>query len=350
MEKIIVVTVYNSENSGSFLQAYALGLSLKRSGYDVAYYYREVKGTSHAVRPHIILSLKKMAKLQFKAAIYPWQTWWIYHKSIKMFNICKSNSEFYRQAPKVVIGSDTLWNFKSNYFKKQARIYLGKLFDKKKTITYAVSAADTSTKDFSNTVTSVGGLEQLDAILVRDCHTKNLVSNVTDKDVKIVCDPTLLLIPTDYEEFAKLPCIESKYLLLYYFGEISNEMRKCIVNYATSNCLKIVSIPEERGWADFCKPSSPSNMVTYFKYAECVITNTFHGTAFSMIYEKPFAVHDCNKNKVVELLRMYNETNRLYSKSEEISDLLGIPNVVHSSGIYSRNREDSLKLLINSLK
>lgn len=350
MEKIIIVTVYNSENSGSYLQAYALGQVLKSQKYEVAYYKRPVKGTSHAIKPHIIWSLKKLAKLRLKSAIYPLKTWWTYHQAQKEFTICDSQSVFYKEAKTVIIGSDTLWNFSSDYFANKSQIYTGKKFADKTVLTYAVSAANTTEDKFTNVVNKDGGLEHIKRILVRDIHTQKLVAKVTDKTADIVCDPTLLLAPQDYDILYKEPYVREPYLLLYYFGRIENQHKSVIVKFAEEHCLKIVSLMEVRSWADYCTHSSPSNMISYFKNADCIVTNTFHGTAFSLIYGKPFAVHNHNNNKVNELLNFYQQGNRLFLNPENIPSLLSLKNDVHESGLYERMKNNSIEILKNTLK
>lgn len=350
MEKIIIVTVYNSENSGSYLQAYALGQVLKSQKYEVAYYKRPVKGTSHAIKPHIIWSLKKLAKLRFKSAIYPLKTWWTYRQAQKEFTICDSQSVFYKEAKTVIIGSDTLWNFSSDYFANKSQIYTGKKFADKTVLTYAVSAANTTEDKFTNVVNKDGGLEHIKRILVRDIHTQKLVAKVTDKTADLVCDPTLLLAPQDYDMLYKEPHVRESYLLLYYFGVIDNLYKSEIIRYAQKYHLKIVSLLEVRSWADYCTHSSPSNMISYFKNADCIVTNTFHGSAFSLIFGKPFAVLSRNNNKVDELLRFYHQENRLCRNSGDIMTFLSLDNDVHISGIYSKRRNESIRLLTKALK
>lgn len=350
MEKIVLVTVYNSENSGSYLQAYALGRVLKSLKYEVAYYKRPVKGTSHAIKPHIIWSLKKLAKLKFKSAIYPLKTWWTYHLVQKDFTICDSQSHFFKEAKTVIIGSDTLWDFSSDYFTCQSQIYTGKIFANKTVMTYAVSAANTTVDKFTTVVNQTDGLDHIKRILVRDTHTQNLVAIATNKTADLVCDPTLLLTPQDYSIFYKTPHVKESYLLLYYFGKIENQLKSIIINFAEEHHLKIVSLLEVRLWADYCTHSSPSNMVSYFKNANCIVTNTFHGTAFSLIFGKPFAVHNLNNNKVNELLNFYQQGNRLFLNPENIPSLLSLKNDVHESGLYERMKNNSIEILKNTLK
>lgn len=350
MEKVIIVTVYNSENSGSYLQAYALGYVLKNLGYEVAYYQRSSHGSSHAIKPHIIWSLKKLAKFKIKAAMYPLQTWWIYHKAQKVFPICTSTSSFYKEAKFVIIGSDTLWNFASDYFSNHAELYTGKPFMGKSVITYAISAANTEVEKFKSVIRGIRGLDNIDTILVRDEHTQTLVRSVCPQECDIVSDPSLLLLPDEYMPLEKQLQINKPYLLLYYFGKIEDALKVAITEYAQKNNLSIVSMSEVRSWAHKCVHSSPSNMVSYFKHATCILTNTFHGTAFSLIFGKRFAVYNCNSNKVRQLLCLYKQSYRLFSDAYLVESIFSYENNVHSSGIYDEQRNNSIRLLNNALK
>ena len=305
-KKAIVVTVYNSHNSGSFLQAFAMNEVLKKEGLDVSFLERKNVG-SHSVKMLLKNVIRDLLKFRFKKAISSVSIWGVFENLPKScFDIQKKGSTYYEQTDYVILGSDTIWNFDNKYFSNNARLYLGACFEGKKVVSYAASAANTSLETFRR-VTSETGLDHLASIMVRDFYTKQLVKDACGKEAVIVTDPSLLLNAEDYSSLVRKVEIKQPYLLIYYFGEISTDMKKNVKLYAKNKNLKIVSLPYNRSWCDLSRNQSPYNMVSYFQQAECVITNTFHGCAFSLIFEKPFAVHNENKKKVTNLLEMYGE-------------------------------------------
>lgn len=151
-KKAVVVTVYNSENCGSFLQAYCMRAILNKLGYDVAFYKRDTKGTSHEFMKHIRPFLRNLYHLRFKTAWWELKKWFVFQSYINKFNVCDKDSEFYKKADVVILGSDTIWNFNSLYFTNKANVYTGQIFNGKKVISYAVPAANTTKEKFINIV------------------------------------------------------------------------------------------------------------------------------------------------------------------------------------------------------
>jgi exopolysaccharide biosynthesis predicted pyruvyltransferase EpsI len=180
--------------------------------------------------------------------------------------------------------------------------------------------------------------------LSRDKHTKDIIDEVYGLDSKIVCDPTLLLHKEEYDIMTRPVSIE-KYLLLYYFNEMTDRQKEYVKSFAKKNKLKIVSFSFRKPWGDKILNASPYNFISFFKEAEYVLTDTFHGTAFSIIYGKKFAVYDEDKIKVKELLKEYHLVQHLFKHYEDLDKTLLMQNDEISNGTYDEIREHSLHLL-----
>ena len=343
--KILIVTVYNSHNSGSFLQAYALYHVLLDMGHEVAFLKRNIKGSSHDKINVLNNIFRSLLKLRISQACYIFKEWCVYEKLQKRLPIKDMDSVFYNQCECIVIGSDTLWNFDSSYFRNNAANYLGSIFRGKRVITYAVSAGNTQMANFQKIISKYAGLSKIERVLVRDEHTKQLVELSTEYNATIVSDPTLIVAKSVFEIFCKTPVVSNPYILLYFSGRLPKDLIEEIKCIAKEYNLEIVSMPSKRSWCQKSLYSSPQNMVTYYSHAKYVITDTFHGTAFSMIYEKPFAVFDEGKNKVKELLLQYGEESRLFSCPKDVRMVLSQKSNVVKSGVMSSIRERSLKII-----
>lgn len=347
-KKVLITTVYNSENCGSYLQAWSLYHVLKSQGYKVAFLRRETKHTSHSFGLHLTNAIKDLIKFRFSHAYYVVKEWIVFNKLHKQFKIVRKDSPFFREALIQVIGSDTLWNFEVDYFRNQVKVYFGQEFFPKPSITYAVSAANTSMELFSKAVKSLEYQRCIIKYLVRDKHTAALVKAAFKDESDIVCDPTMLLNANDFKSLEKeKPSIEN-YLLIYCFGDIAS-MKDAIISYAKDRGLKTVSLLSRRDWCDYSVEEDPQLMVTYYRYATCVVSNTFHGTAFSMIYEKPFVVLDEGKIKVKELLEIYDQERRLIQLPEYLADCLDGVFSEREKNIYESIKQQSLALLINTI-
>ena len=348
--KILIVTVYNSHNSGSYLQAYAMMIALKKMGHEVRFMEREIRGSSHDKKKVVKGVLTKTRNLHLGQAYYSMREWFVYEKEQKRLSIVPRKSTYYDEADCILLGSDTIWNFDSLLFSQYASTYLGSDFAGKHIISYAASAANTSLEQFENVVNKYGRLLNISTIMVRDKHTKELVEHTTNRAAVLVTDPTLLLSKEDYECHVIRLKTKRPYVLLYYFGNMPEPLKESIVSYANANGLDLVSMPSYRPWCNKSYISSPQNMVSLFMEATAIVTNTFHGTAFSLIFEKPFADHDVGKNKVKELLIRYGEESRLFTDPKDIAFLLTKQNNVVSSGLYETVRLESLRELKEALE
>ena len=336
---VLIITVYNHENCGSFLQAYALGLVLTQEGHDVSYLYSPLTGKDYS---RLYIVLKQIYKGDLKAVPYYLVRRRSFKKAQNCFHIYNPSLDPIPEV--VVIGSDTLWNHQKPFYRNMAKEYHGLSFPRSKVITYAISAANTSTKEYNNTITPFKEKIRISHFLARDKHTKDIIDEVYGFDSKIVCDPTLLLHKEEYDSMARPVSIE-KYLLLYYFNEMTDYQKEYVKSFAKSHKLKIVSFSFRKPWGDKILNASPYNFISWFKEAEYVLTDTFHGTAFSIIYGKKFAVFDEDKIKVKELLKQYDLLQHLFKNYEDLCKTLLMHNDVISNCTYDRIREHSLHSL-----
>ena len=140
-----------------------------------------------------------------------------------------------------------------------------------------------------------------------------------------------------------------KFLLLYYFGEIPKPLKNEIIKYSKEHGMDIYSLLTIRDWCDRSIPTSPSLMVSYFVHASAVITNTFHGCALSILYQKAFAVHQEGKKKVENLLNMYRVEDHFFTDNN-IDLQTCMEKAPATKDLIEYNRNKSLKLLNNHTK
>ena len=219
--KVCIVTVYNSENCGSYWQAFALCSYLKQGGCDVSFMKRKRKGTSHSIVYVGRQTLKWILKGEIEKAKAQVQQYWAFNESIKKFKIV---DEIDANFDLCIIGSDTLWNLEDQYFEDNRAIFFGEKSKAKKTITFAVSAANTSYDAFKKHVEIIDDLKKMDAIAVRDKYTSSIVRKLLGKVTPIVVDPTMLLEKTEYQRY----CIDlqiDKFIFVYYFGRIPDDYK-----------------------------------------------------------------------------------------------------------------------------
>ena len=336
---VLIITVYNHDNCGSFFQAYALGKVLLESGHGVSYLESPLKGKDYN-RFYTVLRL--IYKGDIKAIPYFLARRRNFVKVQKCFHVYNPSVDPMPES--VVIGSDTLWNHQKPFYRTMAMEYHGLSFPDAKVITYAISAANTSIDEYIKTVAPFKEKIKISHFLARDSHTKNIIDKVYGLNSNIVCDPTLLLHKEDYYSMAS-PVNFGKYILLYYFNEMTESQKNYVRMFANEHDLKIVTFSFRKPWGDKILNASPINFISWFKEADYVLTDTFHGTAFSIIFGKKFAVFDENKIKVNELLKDYNLSQHLFNDYNVLNETLQMQNDVIENGTFERIRECSSNLL-----
>lgn len=168
-------------------------------------------------------------------------------------------------------------------------------------------------------------LNKLDVITIREQLGADIISKYTENEVCAVLDPTLLMDVSQWNEVAAERIIEDNYIFCYIMGSIRPYqlvLRKLMEKHGAD---KVVYIPSnlitEKAFTSFEKfeTAGPSEFLSLIKYAKAVCTDSFHGTALSVIYEKQF----------------YN-VRRAHSGTEKFGGIQRVDNLVEKLNISGR--------------
>lgn len=318
---VCIVTVYNSENCGSYLQAYALAKTIEKLGHSVYFMKRSTKGTSHDFFKVACECVKLVLRGKFSRAKDRWQVFVNFSKMTAKFKIIQKKDVLSDLIDVVVIGSDTLWNFDDNYFYDYKEIYSGYTFLQKNAISYASSIANTKYETLMQDDTIMKGIKNLKAVSVRDAYTRTMVERIVNGEVASVLDPTFLLRADEYGAISK-NCTCEQYILLYCFREPDKVVKNKIQELKSLTGEKIVSFGNYREWADINIPFNPCDFLGFFSKASAIITDTYHGTVFSVINEKNFVCLGQHKNKVKDVLKNLDIENRFLYQDDSLIEKL----------------------------
>ncbi|QHQ61048.1 4Fe-4S dicluster domain-containing protein [Anaerocolumna sedimenticola] len=199
-------------------------------------------------------------------------------------------------------------------------------------------------------------LKSFTSISVREKSAKKPVKALAKKEVDVVLDPTLLLPREEYEEIKTNPKIKEKYIFVYMM-ENNPDVIAFANKVSTATGLPIVQRRPNKIFKNeiaSCYTSAPGDFLGLIENAEYVITNSFHGTVFSIIYETPFVsmLHSNTGSRTVDLLKSLNLDSHLLNSASDFTDfsLFRIENPEKLRKRILDLRQSSLLFLLDALR
>lgn len=333
MSKIGIITHYDVHNHGAILQLNALIKTLKGFGLEAKAlrFDKNYDFLGHKQKAKYEVSAKSIGiYLRFLKEKGISCTYYNYRKR-KLLNRYKLNENiigtYYSESTQldtIIIGSDEVFALHTG----PTPVFFGYCLPSDNIVSYAGSFGPTTTEDIDklhsrNFVKS--GLSGMKMITVRDENSANIVEKLVRYRPPIVVDPVLLYGYKDEIDELNSPMSED-YLLVYSYDNRMNssEEIESIRKYARKNNLKIISAGFYHKWCDKCINVDPIQLLSWFKFAKYVITDTFHGSVMSIITEANFAVktRPSNHFKLTNLLKEYNLSDRIFSDWDKFEETI----------------------------
>lgn len=225
----------------------------------------------------------------------------------------------------VVIGSDEVFNCcQVSPWGYTSQLY-GNIPEAKKVISYAGSFGHTTYGQliaFGIDQEIGKTMKTMAAISVRDENSYEIVEKITGIKPEIHLDPVLIYGYKD-EIAQRNISYPDKYMIIYSYEERINDQKEieAIVKFARSKGLRLISIFCRYDWCDEAViPDTPFDVLAWFKGAEYIVSDTFHGTIFSIITQKQFItlVRDSNVQKINSLLNILKLSDREVNDPKDI--------------------------------
>lgn len=340
MRKVGIMSMQRIANYGSFLQAYGLKHMLEELDCEVQFVDYHPGETlipadgGTGIKRNIVKVLevvKYSVPLKEKIRFIKYKK----NYAANYYPYLGINDKKMNYSPKLdllVIGSDEVFNCVQNNTNVGFSPELfGEGNNASRVITYAASFGNTTEEKLNQyrVTDKVGGwLKKLDAISVRDSNSGKIVKDIAGIEPEYHLDPVLA-----YEFIEKCKEIpesvpEDSYMILYgYSGRFSKAECKDIRVYAKEQGLKVFCIGGVQDICDKYIDCNPFQVIAYFQHAECVVTDTFHGTILSVITHRPFAsvVRSTgygNTEKMTDLLGRLGLSNRIIGSLKELAEML----------------------------
>lgn len=362
--KVEIITRHAVANYGSLLQAYATQKIIEKLGYEaeiVNYVRSDENG------PNIVETMLKRNKKWNRNIC----TKYIYRKLQKRvyedsYNKFKDFREKYLKQTEIeynrekdlkenlpigdvyCTGSDQVWG-KIGNVEFDPVYFLSFVPDEKKKISYAASfGKEEMCKELEDNL--FGYLKRYKFISVREDSAKNKLEKI-GLDCYQTLDPTLLLDQSDWNHFIKDEKKHSEgYVLIYqlhnnkklekYAEEFAKRVGKKLIRISISKLYKFKS-----GKLIFMP--TPTEFLNYFKYADYVISDSFHATVFSIIFNKKVidVLPNNTGTRITSLMKLLNMEDRIITNYTDFSLIEKEIDYSLTNKILEKEREKSIKLL-----
>ena len=322
--RIGILTHYDVNNQGAQLQLYALWMKLKEMGHSpVVLTYRKNFDFEPVLELRNQISIKSVPYI-LKHFLYEkgiGLTWHNVKKYLIHKKFRKETFEFgsycLADVDVAIVGADEVFSLENGV----NIMMFGHGVHALHLIAYAPSAGQTDmgrVKAFHCEHLMSSGLKDFQYLSVRDKATAQLVKELTGDSPAIVCDPVLLY---DFSQLkTKCKITLRKYMVVYgydcHFVE-KNEI-DALRSFAKKRGLLLVSPGCYHAWCDRNIHCDALQWIEWFRHAECVVTDTFHGTIVAAITGRPMAVYvrqSINANKLTDLIE------RLGLPDRQIADI-----------------------------
>lgn len=353
LKKIFISTLHFYNNFGSVLQAYALRRVLQREGYraEVVPYRPEL--------PEYQYFQEKSLQVAYQEKCNKFECF--REKYLGVSETLKNRTEIeekWRDCDIAIVGSDIVWG---QEFSGLDSLYFLEPFRKDcKRISYAASVILDQNGNTEDDEIFARYLPMFNRVSVRETSAIQNIQRFTPKKVEAVLDPTLLLDAEDYEELV----IENEqmknrpYLLSYFLTH-----DPAVVDY-TNLMAKKLGLRVIHYFADYpdrvfpadaeCFAfAGPGEFLGYVKNAECIFTNSFHGTCFSIIYQKPFYTYMAERTMLSRVRDMADRLGLEEHLFTDFRDWDKVTGQIDSTGYRKKllaEREKSLYFLRISIK
>lgn len=309
--KIAILTQPLGHNYGGIMQAYALSTYLKLIGHEVIVIDRRKPATSAHKYAFIImkriirkLTGKRAAPIFFESHMVDIQqhTNRFIEQHLKRSKPVYSSSSLRALLEEenikcVIVGSDQVW--RADYSPCIADFFLSSLLDYPCIkLAYAASFGHGNWR-FTDQQTRVAktGIASFTGVSVRENEGVALCSNYLNASASWVCDPTLLLPLSTYMSLvADIPKSSEKFMFSYLLDSNNDKAAlAAMVSNATSSSIKTcypkgnIANPQFADISLYCYPPL-EKWLTLFRDSEIVLTDSYHGVLFSIIFEKKFLV------------------------------------------------------------
>ncbi len=370
---VLLSSIYTGFNYGTSLQALAMKMLVEKNGYSP-----QIVANRSSLSKGRDIRISKMATMFFRTIFRPTlfkKTFLTYTKSIgknidettkEMFYqytknwinpVLCSNSQLKKKAKDAVAcvcGSAQIWNTEAVYV---SPLFYLRYVTRNKRIAYAPSLGKEYVPDYNKRLLKKY-INDIPYVSVRETQGAKVIKDLTSREVPVVLDPTLLFSYEDWEKYSKKTFLDD-YVLIYFLDEPS-EKNIDLINKAYPDKKKITILYDFEIYSKLENrehfSAGPAEFLDLIHGAQFIYTDSFHGLAFCLNFNKKFYIFDRNygvaspqSSRIVSIIELFGMKDAyVTSNTELVSDFEYDYEKVNK--ILQEQREKSFEFFAKSLE
>lgn len=311
-----IITFHRTTNFGSLLQTYGLYRKICDLGVSceiIDYRCPAIEKRENLNKPLLSTNLKQFVRNVLYQPNYKRKA-----KTLSDFstnnmkisstytpnNILLANDIYDR----FIVGSDIVWN--REITNSDYAYFLNFVNDDKEMYAFSASVGDYFTKGDEEYITRL--LNRFLQIAVREDDAVRWLSSLGIADSKCVCDPTMLLTPSEWTKYITPKNYKNDYVLIYFNDDKCKNIRDAI-EFAKANQLKVKLINYDRPYSGVqnIKPFSLEEFLGLIINAKMIFTASYHGLLFSLYFNKEFMFYTrAHSSRILSLAKRLNIENQ----------------------------------------
>jgi len=336
------MTVYTAtflnHNYGSFLQAYALQCAIRKNGAAPVVIQKKIPKDGkhrlirwiHSYIPKKHYSFRQTVKLnlqkkRYKEKINKLDQFQKKYLSVQCFENTSEIIRSMNQDDILLAGSDQIWSMVNGPLSAWYTFQWPGLTKSVQRYSYAASIGLGELSEQQKAVYQQA-LKDFSVVSFREQQALHMLSSCLSVETRCDLDPTLLFDGEFWNTITAPRLVSEPYIFIYMLrpdhsliqlGQELGKKMNCKVIYTGLLADRFVGVET------ICN-AGIEEFLSYIKHAEAVITNSFHGTVFSILFEKRFASKrlDSTSSRVENLLQMTGLTERFFEGSEDVFQML----------------------------
>lgn len=317
-KKVGLAIVTYTINYGSYLQAFATQYAIRKLGYDTEiinidsvirdvsrarkkYFFRQLLNFAEVKSYFGIVGSIIQKRINPKYKAYYGQREAAFSRFHDEFfsigPVCDSWGGLYKHSrgfDSVVVGSDQLWrpaNIAGDFYT------LNFVPEEVNKISYATSFGLNEIRSDQRDI-ATRFLSRIQHLSCREASGARIIKELTAKEAKVVCDPTMLLSKSEWDSFIpQEKIVQGEYIFFYLVGR-SKAHREYIRKIAKLTSCKVVGVLHGAGYVrgdewyvdEYPADVGPFEFLNLIKHAKLVCTDSYHGCVFSIIFQKELLV------------------------------------------------------------